>query len=422
MEIPEHTMNRRRFLWTSATSFALACCKPLSAQTSAATLEPWREGLLDIHHISTGRGNSVLIVCPDGTSIMVDAGAISESSQGIGPARPNSSRRPGEWIAQYALQHLPAASRPQLDYFILTHFHIDHMGEVTAASPLATAGGYHLTGVTDVAEVLPIRRLLDRGFPAYNYPAPLTDASVLNYIRFANFASQHGTTVEPFRAGSSTQVAPKHGTAKSTAWNVQNLAANGTVWTGKGEETVNLFPDPGKLKPEEFPTENACSLALRLSYGDFSYYIGGDLTCDTNYGTTPWMDVESPVAKVAGPVNVSALDHHGYYDATCPAFVRAMRSRVYIMQTWHASHPALSVLNELYSPILSPGAHDVFATGLLPAASVADSRLSSKMLSQHGHVVVRVSAGGARYEVIVLDDTTEQTSVLARTGPYLSRV
>jgi beta-lactamase superfamily II metal-dependent hydrolase len=385
-------------------------------------MEPWREGFLDIHHIATGRGNSVLMICPDGTSIMVDAGAVHEEPPLVGPARPDGSRRPGEWIGRYALQHLRATPRQELDYFVLTHFHVDHMGEVSADSPAAKAGDYKLTGVTDVAALLPVRRLLDRGYPAYDYPAPLTDASTQNYIRFAEYAAKHGTTVEQFLPGSHRQIALQHDAAKYP-FQVQNLAANGTVWTGKGEESKKLFPDVSALKPEQMPTENACSIALRVGYGKFRYYIGGDLTCDTNFGTMPWMDVESAVAKVAGPVNVSALDHHGYYDATCPAFVRAMQSRVYVVQSWHATHPSLAVLNELYSPVLSPGAHDVFATGMVPAASVVDGRLSSKMLSQHGHVVVRVHPGGEHYEVFVLDDSmdaSEEEKVLLRTGPYLS--
>jgi len=415
-------MNRRRFLRNSAASVALASCKLLRGQSAAivSTMEPWREGFLDIHHISTGRGNSVLMICPDGTSIMVDAGAIKEHVLGTGQAVPDSSRRPGQWIGRYALQHLRTAPKQELDYFVLTHFHVDHMGELTPESPLATSGEYRLTGVTDVAELIPIRHLLDRGFPTYNYPAPAKDDSTLNYIRFANSLAKHGTVVEQFKAGSSTQIAPQHAPAKYPSLVIQNLAANGVVWTGKGDGTQKLFPDLSTLQADALPTENSCSIALRLSYGSFRYYIGGDLTCDTNFGTEPWMNVESPVAKVAGPVDVSALDHHGYYDATCPDFVRSMRSRVYIVQSWHATHPALSVLNELYSPVLSPGPHDVFATDLLPATGIADSRLSDKMISQHGHVVVRVSPGGASYELIVLDDTSEQENILTRTGPYRS--
>jgi hypothetical protein len=62
----------------------------------------------------------------------------------------------------------------------------------------------------------------------------------------------------------------------------------------------------------------------------------------------------------------------------------------------------------------------VFATGLVQAASLADGRYSDRMLSQQGHIVVRVSPGGARYEVIVLDDDREDAAVKARFGPFMA--
>jgi Metallo-beta-lactamase superfamily len=422
---------RRQFLRDAASTIAAASAATLFRSShllaqqhpSAVTrqpIEPWRQGFLDIHHISTGRGNSTLAICPDGTSIMIDAGAVSSAADALGPARPDDSRRPGEWIGRYALRQLKTAPRQELDYFVLTHFHGDHMGDLTPASPLAASGSYRLTGVTDVAEIIPIRCLIDRGFPNYSYPAATTYEATQNYIKFASYATQHGTRVEQLKVGSTSQIVPQHSPAGEPAFEVRNLAANGEVWTGHADETRRLFPDLSTLKPAELPTENACSIALRLSSGPFRYYTGGDLTCDTRFGSQPWMDVETPAAHAVGPVNIATLDHHGYFDGTCPAFVRAMQSRIYILQSWHASHPALSVLDELYSPVLEAGPHDVFATGLVHAASLADARLSDRMLSQQGHVVVRVSPGGKQYEVLVLDDTNEDRNVLKRFGPYSS--
>ena len=294
------------------------------------------------------------------------------------------------------------------------------MGDVSPTSPIDRSGEYRLTGVTDVAALLPIRRLIDRGFPDYNYPAATAYDPALNYIRFARYAAKHGTKVDRLQVGSNSQIELQHDPRRYPSVVVQNLSANGQVWTGQGNEAVSLFPDLSTLKPDELPTENACSIALRLTFGAFRYYIGGDLTCFTRFGTTRWMDVETAVARVAGPTSVSVLDHHGYFDATGPDFVRYMRSRVYVVQTWHASHPALSVLDELYSPILSTGPHDVFATGLVPAAHLADARLSDKMRSQRGHVVVRVSSGGDQYEVFVLDDGDEKGTLKSRWGPFES--
>jgi hypothetical protein len=95
-----------------------------------------------------------------------------------------------------------------------------------------------------------------------------------------------------------------------------------------------------------------------------------------------------------------------------------MRSRIYVVQAWHASHPALSVLDRLYSPLLYQGDRDVLATGFTEAASLADARFSDRMISQNGHVIIRVSEQGRQYRVIVLDDAKEEGDVKSSSGPY----
>ena len=421
--MPSH-LSRRNFL---SASLALVIGQLLPSQKlgnvsnsadASTRFEPWQRGFLDIHHISTGRGNSVLIICPDGTSILIDAGAVKGAADAMVPPRPNSNRRPGEWIGRYARHHLQTAPRQELDYAALTHFHGDHIGDVTPDSLAAPSGDYRLTGISDVAESIRIGKIIDRGYPNYDYPMPSTDEGVTNYIHFVRSIEKRGTKFEKFSVGSRRQIALQHSPNDYPNFAVRNLAANGKVWTGQDERTQQLFPSLSTLKPEEYPTENSCSIAIRFDYGVFRYYTGGDLTCDTRFGTAPWLDVETPVAKVAGPVNVSALNHHGYFDSTGPDFVRHMQSRIYVVQAWHASHPALSVLDRLYSPLLYHGDRDVIATGLTQAASLVDARFSDRMPSQQGHVIVRVSEQGRQYQVIVLDDAKEEGEVKASFGPY----
>src|SRR4051812_16512207 len=59
-------------------------------------IAPWSAGTLDIHQISTGRGNAALVVMPDGTTLLVDAGAATAP---FADARPNATRSPAAWIA-----------------------------------------------------------------------------------------------------------------------------------------------------------------------------------------------------------------------------------------------------------------------------------------------------------------------------------
>ncbi len=285
---------------------------------------------------------------------------------------------------------------------------------------MAAGGGYRLTGVSDVAEVLPLRMMLDRGWPDYAYPAPFTDPSALNYIAFARSMAGRGVKVEGIKVGSAGQMALRHETGAFRDFSVRSVAASGRVWTGVGEKVREVFPALKGLAVRDYPTENMCSAAVRIGYGGFAYYNGGDLTCDTAFGTEPWRDVETPVARAVGKVSVAALNHHGYYDGTGADFVRAVQARIWVLQSWHASHPALASLDRLYSKVLYGGDRDVLATSLTQAAELADARLSDRMLSQQGHVVVRVAGGGRSYEVCVLDDGREEGAVKGRFGPFAS--
>ena len=182
-------MNRREFLRVSGGLAALGSADlslAFGAEEVAvgSTLLPWQPGFLDIHHINTGRGNSALMVMPDGTSLLVDAGASGTQGPVMNPARPDDSRRAGQWIARYIERHVKATSKAGLDYAILTHLHGDHIGDVTAQSPVSSYGDYKLTGISDVAEAMPIGKLIDRGYPDYDFPVKASDPTGMNYIQF----------------------------------------------------------------------------------------------------------------------------------------------------------------------------------------------------------------------------------------------
>jgi len=422
-----HSMNitRRRFLGGLGTTLAAGMLPmPAWAQASAAAaasadqlrepLSGWTPGMLDIHHIGTGRGNATLIVCPDGTSMMIDAGAIDGLDKYLIDELPNDSRRAGEWVGRYARRHLAQAGRHEIDDFVLTHFHRDHMGERLPDTPMAANGKYALTGLIDVAQIVPIRRYLDRGYPDYDFPAPLDDPNQLNYRAFIQAERARGAVVERFRAGAGDQLRLRRKPAAYPDFAVRNLMVNGEVWTGEGERTRNLFP-PGAV-----PTENQCSLALRMDYGAFKYYSGGDVSNTTNYyGDDPWRDVETPAAQIAGPVDVAVANHHAYADAMGPACVRALRPRAFVILSNDSAHPSITPLENMLSQRLYPGPRDIYATAMKPENIIANKRVR-EMTSLNGHVVVRVEPGGARYRIVVLDNSDESDRVLAVHGPYAS--
>jgi beta-lactamase superfamily II metal-dependent hydrolase len=380
-------------------------------------LSPWRPGLLDIHHIATGRGDATLVIGPDGTSLLIDAGASARPDPAMLPARPGPQRRAGEWIARYAARRLADTGHDGLDMLLVTHLHPDHIGGVGEETPQVPSRPYRLTGVAEVASLLPVARIIDPDYPDYGYP-PFEDKDASeNYVAFIRDHAARGGHVERFQVGSGQQIGPCHG-GDPALFAVRNLAAKGTVWTGAGEAVRAVFPPREQLAHGDHPNVNACSIAIRLSSGRFRYFHGGDLTDWADGGGRPWMDALSPASAVAGPVDVAVAPHHGMFDAAGPAMVRALAARVWIISAWHAAHPSLSTLEQLFNERLYPGPRAIYATGLAPAAEQTMGRLTRRMTSRDGHVVVRVDPdGGYRTIVTASDDEADRVRMIVPGQP-----
>ncbi len=368
----------------------------------------------------------MLAICPDGTTLMVDAGAIYDSLKYTIAPKPDGSRRPGEWVARYVQRHIRGAGATEIDHFLVSHLHADHIGQWIPDLPNSAQGNYALTGLMDLAEHVPIRKLVDRAYPDYSYPAPASFAAQAkdqltfeNYRKYITHRGQHDQAVERFIPGASNQLGLARHPAKFPGFNIRNLAANGEVWTGRGDDTVKLFPETSSLDPTRHPTENMCSTAIRIQHGRFSYYTGGDLPNDVVgwYDPPAWMDIATPVARAAGPVSVAVANHHGYVDSMSPDCVRALRPRVFVIQGWDSAHPTIRPLYNMLSSSLYDGKRDVFSTAVKEENLIATRDLT-QLKSLNGHVVIRVPEDGESFRVQVLDNSDETDTVIATHGPY----
>lgn len=402
------------------TGFALsvAAQNPEAPITVGAPLPRWTPGVLDIHHISTGRGNATFFVLPDSTTLLLDAGAVGDGILPEIEPHPDGSRTPGAWIVRYIRRYQPD-STAGLDYAALTHFHIDHMGQVLSTSPLDQSGRYRLTGITEVGDAIRIGTMLDRGWPDYRYPAPLTDSAVANYRRFLEVQRARGTAVERFTPGARNQIRLRHG--GSPAVEIRNIIANGDLWTGQGETTRPLFPSIAALAKADWPTENMCSLGFRLTYGRFTYYTGGDLPETPDPGFPAWQALAQSVAKVVGPVDVHLVSHHGSVGAESEAFLRYLASPVIVIPSWAPTHPAPDVLKRILNSRLPPADRAVFLTDFRESAKTVIGLRADMLGGPPGHIVVRVEPGGNRYWVAVVSNRDESGTVLAVKGPFTSR-
>ncbi len=229
-------------------------------QGPATTLPRWQPGQMDIHHLAIGRGNATLIIMPDGTSMLIDAGASNDGFDVSVTTRPGTTKRPGEWIARYVARQLAATGHVGLDYALVTHLHPDHLGDVSPTSPPSRFGNYRLTGITDVAEALPIGVLIDRGYPDYPYLGGWLETAPFakNYRAFIESRRARGEAVQAFQVGRRDQFRPMGRHAVKVAFGIQNIAANGRVWTGEGTNSHELFPPRKPWRLAIFPTRT-CS-------------------------------------------------------------------------------------------------------------------------------------------------------------------
>jgi len=408
---------------------------PLRAQVAGPgqALPPWQPGMLDLHHINTGMGNAAFYIFPDGTTMLFDAGEHhlpdTVRSPGHSAAHPNASRHPYEWIAAYINDFGPSNNKGKLDYAAISHFHDDHYGEWYADAPVSPSGHFRLTGIAGVGALVPIHYLFDRGneFPVPHFdPLKKIDSedlvftnTYLNYESFIEENRQNGLIAQPLVAGRRDQIKLAHNPQTYPAFYVQNVKSGGHLWNGKDTGTQNIFP-ADQLRT--WSDENSLSLVLTIHYGPFVYYTGGDCAGYLIYGEPAWKDVETPVAKVVGEVDVATMDHHGNRNALNEFQIKTLKPRVWIEQVWAADHPGKDVLIRAMNPSLYSDPRDFFATNMLEANRIViGPRIDRAYKSLQGHIVVRVLPGGQEYYVIILDDESAHPLVKKVFGPYQTK-
>ncbi|MDX9882943.1 MAG: MBL fold metallo-hydrolase [Prolixibacteraceae bacterium] len=393
----------------------------LHAQEEGQALPSWQEGEMEIHHIYTGRGEAVFCILPDGTTLLIDAG---DSGPHRDPrttkASPDDSRQPGEWIARYITKRMDFKPEKKIDYAFLTHFHGDHMGGVFRNSPKTTKGGnYYLSGLTEVYEHISFSKMVDRDWPGYQYPKPQTGRGFENYRSFIDWNTKNsGMKMERFVAGSNSQfVLVNHPEKYKGIFEVRNIVSSGEVWTGEEDQTNKFFP-------EVFPQgqsidENKCSAGIRISYGDFDYFNGGDLSGRLPLGSESWRDIETPVGKALGPVEVCEANHHAWIDAMSENFLSNVKPQIIVLQVWHVTHLNLSVMQSMANKKLNPNLKHIIPTQVpeLSRAYLGDDQLQ-KITGNGGHAVIKVAPEGKQYSVILLATEDESFRVKSTYGPF----
>ena len=195
------------------------------------------------------------------------------------------------------------------------------------------------------------------------------------------------------------------------------MAGNGLIWTGEGNNTRSLT----EKYPGKHLNENSSSCVFRLEYGNFSYYLGGDISggySKKGIKKAPWNDMQSAVSKVIGSVDVALADHHGYADSMNENLLKALNTKVIVLPIWDLYHPHPNAMQR----VVNQGVPHIFPVGITEKrlAEMKEKGLANN-IRKDGHIVVRVYKGGKKYQIFVLNDRSLDYEVIYKSKVFKAK-
>ncbi len=274
---------------------------------SACGTGTWTAGNLEIHHINIGQGDATLIVGPTGQSLLFDAGESYWNSS-------IDAERVGPYIEA-------VLGCKELDYVVITHFHVDHIGYV----------GYG--GLWNLVEVqgFSVGQMLHRDYNTYLGRSSGTFDNWRTYL-----AGEGQDKLHPVIAIEGTS---QVNLGDGVTFNILTVDGNGAL--RPGDFSADPFP----------PSENDYSIGAVIRFGAFDEWIGGDLdgefTSDYDYA---YHDIELSAAAEVGDVDVYRVHHHGSDHSNNVTFVNQIDPEVSIISVGDDNtygHPRQAVMDLL---------------------------------------------------------------------------
>jgi competence protein ComEC len=264
-------------------------------------------GELQIHVLDVGpvNGDSILIISPAGKTVLVDAGDTGKGKVLL------------EALKRYNVQ--------QLDYFIATHPHPDHIG-----------------GADEVMKAVKVLNVIDNGL------APdLPEALAAQNKTETAASGKKPKNKRPDKSATITKFYDDYKAAVAQSGAQYEKAEPGKKYDiGGGVRLTMLAPSEPLFTKDHMKTggnvTNANSVVLRLDYGEFSMLLPGDAEEQTEHR----MLIKNQTVKT----RILKVAHHGSKYATSQDFINRAKPEVAIISCgeWNRyGHPSQAVLDRL---------------------------------------------------------------------------
>ncbi len=258
--------------------------------------------ILDVGPIN---GDAILISSPAGKTVLIDAGDTTKGKAVVEALKRNNIQ--------------------QLDYFIATHPHPDHIG-----------------GAAEVFKAVKVLNVIDNGQPP-SIPAELVAATQPKSAG----AKKSAKPAKPTKASTLTKFYDDYKAAVTSSGAHYETARPGTKYDlGGGALLMILAPSEPFFTKDKMSTggneANANSIVARVDYGSFSMLLTGDAEEQTEHRLlTKELDLQSKVIKIG---------HHGSKYASAGDFLGRVKPEVAIVScgAWNRyGHPSQAVLDRL---------------------------------------------------------------------------
>jgi competence protein ComEC len=272
---------------------------PAAVGILLASMTAWAaadaRGKLRIYFIDVEGGQATLFLTSTGQSLLIDTGW------------PDHNGRDANRIVAVAKQ----AGIRRIDYILLTHFHMDHVG-----------------GVPQLVARIPVGAFIDHG-PNRESTDAGTEHGWEEYQKVLATGKYGHITPKP------GDVLPVKGIQAVVVSADGNLIQNPRP--GGGEQ--NAYCGRSEARPAD-QTENARSLGILITFGKLKILDLGDLTWDKE------MQMMCPINRL-GHADILIVSHHGLYQSSSPALVDAISPVAALMdngETKGGSTPTLETL------------------------------------------------------------------------------